>query len=200
MSRINEHKSARAGFTLVELMVATTLTVTLMAGVLSAFLFLGRNLTRLVNMQEQQTKTRRVLRMFSSDVGTASNLTTATSTITGGVTTYAQFVLVPPTGSNVTYTYNLSGNGKLTRQVGAGTAQDQLTNITSFSINYFTVIDTVNGVAFSPTAAAPSNALGVKAVEFQFTTSVGSSAAGTLTTYSATSPRVLLRNRNGLLQ
>jgi type II secretory pathway component PulJ len=199
MSRINGHKSATAGFTLVELLVAGSLTVTLMAAVLSAYLFLGRNLTRLVNMEQQQTKLRHALRVFAQDLGTAANLTTATSTISGSTTTFAQFVLVTPTGGNVTYTYNLSGNGKLTRQVGSETVQDILTDITTFSINYYTVSQTLNGTAYSTTLAAPANPLGVKSVEFRVTTSVGSSAAGTLATFRAMSPRILLRNRTGLL-
>jgi prepilin-type N-terminal cleavage/methylation domain-containing protein len=197
MSRINAHRSA--GFTLVELLVAMSLMATLMAGVLAAYLFLGRNLTRLVNLQQQERKTRHALRVFSQDVGMASNLTTASSTLSGSTTTAAQFVLVPPTGSAVTYAYS-SATGKLTRAEGAGQAQEILTDVTSFSINYFTVSQTLSGTAFSTTLAAPSNPLGVKAVEFRFTTSVGSSAAGTQATYSAMSPRVLLRNRTGLLQ
>ena len=196
MFPIRGHSSPR-GFTLVELLIAGSLTVVLMAGVLSAYIFLGRNLTRLASLQQQEIKTGHVMRYFSQDLGTASQLTTAASTISGSTTTAAQFVLVPPTGPNVTYTYT-SATGKLTRDTG-GTPVTLLSDITSFSINYFTESQTLSGNAFSSTFAAPANAISVKSVQFMFTTSVGSSASGTLATFSATSPRVVLRNKGTLL-
>jgi prepilin-type N-terminal cleavage/methylation domain-containing protein len=195
MSPIKGHRSS-GGFTLVELLIAMALMLMLMAGVLSAYLFLGRNLTRLANLQQQEIKTGQAMRYFSQDVGTASQLTLATSTIAGGTTTAAQFTLTPPTGPNVTYTYT-SAAGKLTRDTG-GTAITLLSDITSFSINYFTELQTMSGAAFSPALAAPANALSVKAIEFKFTTSVGTSAAGTLASYSANSPRVVMRNKSPL--
>jgi prepilin-type N-terminal cleavage/methylation domain-containing protein len=202
MSHISDHRPSVTGFTLVELLVAMSLMVTLMAGVLSAYLFLGRNLTRLVNLQQQSTKTRHTLRVFAQDVGAASKLTAATSTISGNTTTAAHFAVLVPTSADgsttktVTYDY-LSATGKLTRTDPSG-ALDVLTDITDFSINYYTQNQTSSGTAFSATLAAPANSLSIKAIEFKFTTSVGSAAAGTQATYSAMSPRVLLRNRTSL--
>ena len=205
MFRINEHKLSVGGFTLVELLVAMSLMVTLAAAVLAAYLFLGRNLTRLVNYEQQERKARFAFRMFSQDLGAASNLTAASSTISSGTTTAAHFEVSVPTSADgstsktVVYDYS-SATGKFTRQDGAQAAQNMLTDITSFSVNYFTVSQTLNGVAYDTALAAPSSPLGVKAVEFRFSTSVGSSAAGTLATYKAMSPRVLLRSRSGLLK
>ena len=72
-------KSAAAGFTLAEILIAATLTLMLALGVISAYLFLGRNFTRLGNTQVQDVKARRALFYFTQDVSSASSLTSATS-------------------------------------------------------------------------------------------------------------------------
>ena len=197
---------------MIELMVGMSLSLILCAGILAAYLFIGRNLTRLVNLQQQEVKTRHALRVFSQDISVATQLNSATSTINAsGVTTAATFVAVIPTvidsttgnitsTANVTYTYT-SGSGKLTR-VRSDTADTTtiLTGITSFTINYFTTSDVTSGVVFttnastSPSLFNPTTAVSVKAVQFQFTTQLGSSASGTLEAYTVLSPRVLLRN------
>ena len=173
-------------------MIATGLMLILTTAVLSTYLFLGRNVTRLSYLQQQEMKTRHTLRVFSQDVGMASQLTSASST---------QFGLTTPAGAvTYTYTYNATtATGKLTRTDPTGAALDILTDISSFAINYYTESQVANGTAFSAALAVPTNALSIKAVEFSFTTRVGSSAAGTLASYTAMSPRVLLRNRTTLL-
>ncbi len=193
MSLIKGHSAPVAGFTMLELAVAASISLILMAAILSAYLFLGRNLIRLTSLEQQEKKARLALTYFSKDVGAATMLTTATVTISSGTTTYAQFVLVPPTGGNVTYTYDTSID-KLTRTDSSGTIE-LLTDLASFSINYLTITQVANGTAFSTTATAPANPLSVKAVQFQFATAVGTAANGTQATYTAMSPRVLLRNR-----
>src|SRR5262245_19186427 len=97
MSRISGHKTAarrarpelveqarpepaERGFTLVEVMVATSLPAIVLAAALAAFLFVGRNLTRLVNLQHQEVESRRTLRTFTQDLSAAIQLSTATST------------------------------------------------------------------------------------------------------------------------
>jgi prepilin-type N-terminal cleavage/methylation domain-containing protein len=99
MSRINVHRSIAPGFTLIELMISMSLLAIVFAAVFSAYLFLGRNLTRLVNVQQQQVQSRRTLRTFTQDLSSASQLTTATST---------QIALSKPAGNGtatVTFRY-----------------------------------------------------------------------------------------------
>jgi prepilin-type N-terminal cleavage/methylation domain-containing protein len=206
MSRTGVHKADARGFTLVELMVAMSVALIVLGGVLAAYLFLGRGLTRLINAQQQQTTSRRALRMFVDDITTANKLTAASATISNGVTTAASFAAeIPQAGGSTmtvtyTYNYNAAGSGTLTRyRSDTGQTLTLVRDVTSLAVNYFTTSEVASGTSFSTTKAAPGNALSVKAVQFQFTTSVGSSASGTLTSFTTLSQRVVLRNR-ALLQ
>ena len=178
MSRISVHSTARRrGFTLVEVMVATSLLAIVLAGVLAAYLFVGRNLTRLVNVQHQEVESRRTLRKFTQDLSAAIQLSTAT---TNAVT------LSKPVASGTTtvsYTYS-SGAGTLVR-TEAGASQTLLSGLTAFTIGYYNEAGTE--VTSSPQS--------VKAIEFAFTTASGSAQSGTKASYTTVSPRVLLRNK-----
>ncbi|HUR60618.1 MAG TPA: hypothetical protein VM029_23050, partial [Opitutaceae bacterium] len=110
-------------------MVAVSLCAIVFAGILSAYLFVGRNLTRLVNFQQQEVQSRRALRQFTQDLSAAIQLTTATS---------SQIALTKPTASGTTtvsYLYS-SGSGTLARTDTAGT-QTILRGVTSFALSYF---------------------------------------------------------------
>src|SRR5688572_20401816 len=85
--------TGRAGFTLVEILVASSISAVVFAGILAAYLFVGRNLTRLVNVQHQEVESRRTLRQVTQDVSAAIQLTTATS---------SQLSLTKPTSSGTT--------------------------------------------------------------------------------------------------
>jgi type II secretory pathway pseudopilin PulG len=71
-------KSSAAGFSLVELVVSVALSAIIFAGILSGFTFLGRNLTRLVNSQEQDARSRRAFYVFSQDISGAIQISEAT--------------------------------------------------------------------------------------------------------------------------
>jgi prepilin-type N-terminal cleavage/methylation domain-containing protein len=176
----NRRGAGRSGFTLVEVMVATSVSAIVFAGIITAYLFVGRNLTRLVNLQQQEVESRRTLRHVTQDLSAAIQLTTATS---------SQVVMTKPTSSGtttVTYTYT-SGTGKLARTDSAGT-QTLLSGVTAFTINYYNESGT----------AITSSPHSVKAVEFSFTAAAGTSGSGTLASYTTVSPRVLLRNKTVL--
>ena len=185
MSRINGHSSAkRRGFTLVELMVALSLATIVIAGIIAAYLFLGRNLTRLVNMQQQEVKGRRALQMFTQDMSAAISLTTCTD---------AQVVFTIPTASStasVTYTYTAGsgGSGTFVRTDSTGTTTI-LTDLASFDFSYFSE---------SGSSIASSTPQSVKSVEFTYTSAVGASLSGTRVNYTTVSPRVVMRNKPSL--
>src|SRR3954471_10012567 len=110
MYRTNVHSARRraTAFSLMEVMIATTLFGIVLAAVLAAYLFVGRNLTRLVNLQHQEVESRRTLRTFTQDLSAAIQLSTASS---------SAITLTKPTSSGTTtvsYTYT-SGDGTLTR-------------------------------------------------------------------------------------
>lgn len=163
-------------------MVATSLLAVVLAGVLAAYLFVGRNLTRLVNVQHQEVESRRTLRTFTQDLSSAIQLSTATTTL---------LTLTKPAagGGTVTVTYTYSAvDGTLVR-TEAGANNTLLSGLTTFTITYYNEAGTI--VTSSPQS--------VKAVEFAFASSSGSAASGTRASYTTVSPRVLLRNKPALL-
>jgi Tfp pilus assembly protein PilW len=64
----------RAAFTLPEVLIASTLSVLVMGGVLSAFLFFGRTGLAAGHYQEMETELRHSLELFSEDVRMATNI------------------------------------------------------------------------------------------------------------------------------
>jgi prepilin-type N-terminal cleavage/methylation domain-containing protein len=181
MSPTSVRRSARAGaFTLVELMVALSLGAIVCAGVLAAYLFVGRNLTRLVNFQSQEVESRRTLQYFTADASAAIAVTTGTAT---------DFALSKPTSvgtTSVMYAYSAAA-GTLTRTDGAG-ARVILTGLTSLTFSYYNEGGTE--ITNSPQS--------VKAVELSYASASGSAASGTRASYTTVSPRVVLRNKQTL--
>ncbi|MEX2045175.1 MAG: prepilin-type N-terminal cleavage/methylation domain-containing protein [Opitutus sp.] len=182
MSRTSVHsRRGAAGFTLTEILIATSLSAILFAAVFSAYLFLGRILTRLVNVQRQENESRRTLRYFTQDVSAAIRLTTATA---------SQVTLTRPTSggtTTVTYEYS-SGGGTLARTQG-GNTQTLVSQITagSFAFSYY-----------NESGSTVSTLQSIKSVEMSFSTTFGSSNAGTRASYTTVSPRIVLRNKPAL--
>ena len=164
-------------------MVSMSLAFIIIAAILSAYLFLGRNLTRLVNLQQQEVKSRRVLQMFTSDVSSAIRLTTATDTV---MVLSVQTAASPAT---VTYTYTAgaANTGTLTRADAAGTVT-LLTGLSTFDFNFF-----------AEDGSATTSATSIKSAQFSFTSAVGTAANGTRAGSTIVSSRVVLRNKPALL-
>jgi type II secretory pathway component PulJ len=206
MSRIGSHKASvsASGFTLVEIMVATGLSAIIFAGILSAYLFLGRNLTRLVNTQEQGVASRRALQWFTTDLSAAIQiLTTTTTPSTTTPPSSSQIAITKPprsataTSDIVTYVYN-SSSGTLVRTETivdpaatpstSTTTTSLLSHLTAFTMNYYDA----GANTVTPTS------LVVKAVECTFTSATGTATSGTLASYQMVSPRVVVRNKLAL--
>lgn len=69
-------KASRArGFTLVEIMIGATISVFVLAGVMSTFLFLGRSGANVQHYNDMESQARRALEQFAEDVRQASSLT-----------------------------------------------------------------------------------------------------------------------------
>lgn len=162
---------------MIELMVAVSLSAIIFAAILGAYLFLGRTLTRLVNLQRQEVASRGTLRELTQDLSAAISLTTATSAALAFSKSTAAGT------ANVSYTYS-SVNGTLTRTDAAGT-RTLLSGVTAFTAGYYNERGT-------EVTGAPQS---VKSVELAFSTAVGSSASGTLASYRTVSPRIVLRNK-----
>lgn len=186
MSRISVRSTPRGvaagrrAFTLTEVMVAVTLSAIVMVAILSAYLFVGRNLTRLMNMQGQEVDSRRALRYFAADVSAASAVT---------VMSAASLTLTKvETSGSVTVSYTYAAlDGTLIRTQGTNTLT-LFSDLTSFAFTYYN--DAGSAISSSPHS--------VKAVEFLATASSGTAATGTLSRYTSASPRVVLRNKQAL--
>src|SRR3954470_17436238 len=64
-----------AGFTLVEIMIGSTISVFILAGVMAAFLMLGRSGYNAASYSMMESEARRALEMFSEEARMASNIT-----------------------------------------------------------------------------------------------------------------------------
>ncbi|MBC7369104.1 MAG: prepilin-type N-terminal cleavage/methylation domain-containing protein [Undibacterium sp.] len=168
------------GFTLVEALVASTLSAMLMLAILSSYIFLGRNLTRLANLQIVEAKSRIALGLLARDFQRASAVGSATS---AGVT-----LTVP--GGTVTYTYTYPTLTRVSTVASDSFANADLFggDCTAFSFSYYS---TTGATALSGTVVP----LSVKRIGVSFTVEGGTTAVGTWVSRQTVSSRVLLRNK-----
>lgn len=206
-----------SGFTLVELLIGTSLSAAVMLGVLSSYIYLGRSFTRLANQQTLETEARRTLGYFAQDVQRATGVTVTPVTAPDFYITFT----LPRDRNNVTQAvYYYSRNGATTSIAGntvtvpagsmvrilstgysiVGSVQTVLRNIISTDEGcYMRFYDSSgnpydNGTApFTPVTTYWS---GVKAVSLTFATQTGVAANGTQTrVLRSTTGRLALRNK-----
>jgi prepilin-type N-terminal cleavage/methylation domain-containing protein len=175
----------RAGFTLVELLVAVSLAGIVMTGTLTTYLFLGRNLARLQNQQVLDEEHRRLLLEFSQDFRMAEAVTAASDTA-------VTFRVPTATGTfTVTYTYTAGASftGTLVRTTTPATRTRTLANsLGSFDFDYFDGAD--NAVT-----VFPNKLTSVRKVAFDYTAQTGYARTGTRTpVQTVASARLVLRN------
>jgi len=179
-------------------MIGMALAMIVGAGALSSYLFLGRNLTRLANIQQQQVNSRRVLQTFTQDISAGVSISSASS---------AQLTFIKQKSNStatvittVTYTYTPcaagANTGTLTRTEATTTPTPTSTTTTLIS----NLTTATGGFAYYDEAGnATATVQLIKSVELTFTSSAGTAGTGTLAAYSMVSPRVLLRNKPTLL-
>lgn len=167
-----------SGFTLLEVMMGTLITSIVFAGVLSAYIFLGRALIREGNLEILESRTRTTLYQFTQDVSTATGVAPA------GMTSSSLVLYEPSAISEVIYTFN-SVSGQLTRTPpGSATQTIMLNGLVSFAFGYF---DSYGITTSNPNA--------VKQINITYTTSSGSAIAGSFAHFNVVSPRVILKNK-----
>ena len=179
------------GFTLVELLVAATLAALAMTALLSAFVFLARNFTRLANLQALEGQSRRALAYLQTDLALAETVKA------GSTATASTVTLVLPTGE-VTYTYDSSAS-RLRRQAAFGASPDlYLLNTpgcrcTALAFNYYTGTGGSPADQVTPTANTPYS---IKQLQVSFTLQTPTTeSAQTRMQYKAVSARHNLRNK-----
>lgn len=181
------------GFTLLEVMMVTFISSFVFAGVLSAYIFLGRGLSRQVNEQSLESRTRLALYTFTQDVSGASSVTAQNP----GAGVSGDLMTLSVSGTSVTYHCDWSAGsskGVLERQVGGGPYLVLLENLTSFTLQYFDASTTP--VVVPATSSSPQ--IDIKQVSMAYTSAAGYGPSGNLSTFSVVSPLVLMKNK-GLL-
>lgn len=155
--RLAPERPARLrAFTLVEVLVGSTLGAIVLAGVLSAFLFLGRAGVAVQNYSDMEAQAREAMETFALDVRMAYGVSW---TISNGDAT-AVTVTVEENGGEARYTYTYdSGAGTFSRQrtfPSAGSVRLLISGIKrNAAVDFFTAykIDTQR-IDFSTTSAA----------------------------------------------
>jgi prepilin-type N-terminal cleavage/methylation domain-containing protein len=185
--------SVRRGYTLVELMIGMTLASVLMLGVLSTYLFLGRNSTRLSYQHALEIQARTILNSLALDVRNTKQITSASSS---GVS------LKLVDGSTVTYSYSA---GALTRDTGSGPVA-LTSDIKGEKVQVAVTLPTCTFTYFTTTDGDPTSQFGatlvplsVKQVAVNLVLQAGTAGvqdqAGTMTSFKIASGWLLFRNK-----
>jgi len=162
------------------------------AGVLSAYIFLGRSLSRQVNEEGLESRARLALYYFTQDVSSA---TTISATNPGSYTSGSQVSLSIPGSGTVTYSTDWSqGNtsGVLTRQIGSNPALTVLTNLSAFTLSYY---DPTGSLVSVPASTPSEPQINIKQVCMVFTSMAGYAPSGNLSQFTVVSPRLILKNQ-----
>jgi prepilin-type N-terminal cleavage/methylation domain-containing protein len=185
------------GFTLLELMLAVVISSFVFAGVLSAYIFLGRALTRQGNEAEQESRSRLTLFYLTQEVSSATGIAQDTNppTTTSGIT---QMVINTLDGNGspytVTYSYNASaGGGTLTRAASTGAGPTSLlVGVTNLTFSYYNSAGTPLTSALNPTITNPNI---VKQINLSYTTVSGTAVSGAQSHFSVISPLIVMKNK-----
>jgi Tfp pilus assembly protein PilW len=193
-SRSPRAAGARA-FTLLEVMMVTLISAFVFAGVLSAYIFLGRGLARQINEQGLESRTRLALYWLTQDVSSASAIAAQNP---GSDATGDQFTLTIP-GSSGTVTYHCdwsggAGLGILERVPSSGSTLVLLTNLSTISFGYYDI----TGSSVTVPASNSLSQINIKQVYMTYTTTAGVKSTGSQSNLTVVSPRVMMKNK-GLL-
>jgi prepilin-type N-terminal cleavage/methylation domain-containing protein len=175
-----EHRARRlrAGFSLVEVMVAATLSAIILTGILTTFVFFGKSGMRMIRYTDMEANAREALGRFAQDARQAQDAAWLSS----------QSLRLTVDTVPVTYTYN-SGAKTLTRTVG-GATEVLVRSISGFQFTAYTVdMNAVNLQGNLATAASST-----KMVQMDIDLASNSTAAG-LATSQILSARYVLRNK-----
>jgi prepilin-type N-terminal cleavage/methylation domain-containing protein len=185
------------GFTLLELMLAVTISSFVFAGVLSAYIFLGRALTRQGNEAEQESRSRLTLYYLTQEVSSATGIAADTNppATTSGIT---QMVIntLDNHGAPYTVTYSYNANaagGTLTRTASTGSGPTSLlTGVTSLTFTFYNSAGTAVTNTLNPTITNPNI---VKQVGLSYTTVAGSAVSGAQSHFNVVSPLIVMKNK-----
>jgi hypothetical protein len=183
-------------FTLLEVMMVTFISSFVFAGVLSAYVFLGRGLSRQVNAESLESRTRLALHYFTQDVSSASGIVAQNP---GSQVTGTQMALTIPGSNTVSYYCDWSQGptqGILERQVGSNPYLVLLTHLSSFTLQFF---DSTTNAVTAPATPPLSPQINIKQVCLTYTSTAGYGPSGNLSNLTVVSPLVIMKNKLVLL-
>jgi hypothetical protein len=208
-------------------MIVTAISAFVFAGVLSAYIFLGRGLTRQGNEEQLESRSRVALRYFTQDVSSASGFVTVPASL---IPTTSQFTVttmlpvlsinpnqpLPPVPGTACYTYDsVSGTLSVTRTTPvlestlmfpawptqdfgqAPVKQLLLTGISPSAPFEGFTYLDMGGNAVNPAATGTA---GIKQISMNFTTQAGVAFTGAQSQLVVVSSRVILKNKPSLFQ
>lgn len=177
-----------SGFTLVEVMIGSTLSIIVLAGVITAFLMLGRSGYNAANYSMMEAESRRALEMFSTDARMSNNITWTSSSsvslrvVTGGTSQWVTYAYdSSTTGPTAQCFYRVMGNASSTAP-----KLILVRNVTEFAFRRYKVI---NGVDYTAI-----NDLETKQIQITLR-SVRTGTTTVAATNAVLSARVVLRNK-----
>jgi prepilin-type N-terminal cleavage/methylation domain-containing protein len=138
--------AAARGFTLVEMLVGSTLAAFILTAVMTTFLFLGRSGANVQNYNDMEAQSRRALEQFAQDVRQASEITwnaAGNTTVTvNGVSTVLQWAnggSVTLNVDSVPVTYVYATNQRGFYRLSAARNAALVTSIVSFQFNAYSI-------------------------------------------------------------
>lgn len=172
-------RDVRAGFTLVEVLIASTLSLLILAAVLSTFVFIGKGSLRLSQYTDMETDARGALHQFGQDARQAS----------AASWTNANTLNLTVKGQTITYAFDPEAS-IFTRKQGSAAAAVLVTNIKDFSFGAYQI----TGVELSLSESLATANTAVKMI--QITLNLERYAVSTVKTSSQIiSSRYVLRNK-----
>jgi Tfp pilus assembly protein PilW len=200
---VSEYPSHRsAGFTISELMIGIGLSLIVMTGVLSSYVFVARSYSRTIgfgmpNQPTLEAQGRRTLGWLAQDVPAASAISAPTA---------SEVTLTVPssTGGTKTVTYYYNSTAAAVSVYSVSVPANALARIDRTTNTALTLHSSLLTCVFSyydevgnPYTTYVNYLLGIKQISVVFTAQAGSSVNGTLTqVYKVASPRLLFRNKS----
>lgn len=170
---------ARGGFTLVEVLIASSLSLVILAAVLSTFLFIGKGSIRLAHYTDMEGDARSALHLFSQDARQAS----------AAAWTNANTLNLTVNGQTVTYSYDALA-ATFTRKQGSAAATVLVANIKTFSFSAYQI----TGTQLSLTGSLSSVNAAVKMIQITLDLERSDTSVGK-TSSQIISSRCVLRNK-----
>jgi Tfp pilus assembly protein PilW len=171
---------SRRAFTLVELMVATSISVFVLATVMVSFVVMSRSFNAIGNYADLDKQSRNTLDVMARDIRQTGGLTNWTST---------NLAFTNLDGNALVYSYN-TNSGVLTFTNGStGQAGVLLSNCTALTFSIFQRTPTNGPVSF----CAASNAISAKGITMSFTC-MRTNYLGLMDSESSQSASIVMRN------